>query len=57
MVRYNKDIQTEFNKVFGKVKLDYLDHVACAHFNDNIIDFYDDTFGLVNFWEADSNQV
>jgi len=31
--------------------------VACAHPNEQIIDFYQKTFGLVNFWEADSKQV
>jgi len=45
------------NSNFGDVGLTQIDHVACAHPNDQIIDFYEKTFGLVNFWEADSEQV
>lgn len=45
------------DKTFGDVGLSQIDHVACAHPNEEIIEFYEKTFGMVNFWEAGEKQV
>jgi len=57
IVQKSNKLEHLLDESFGKVTLSDLDHVACAHRDESVIDFYTNTFGLVNFWEAGAAQI